>query len=752
MNDASSVATIVHLDVDAFYVCCERELRPELAGRAVVVSQYNPYGDLSDCGINDPARILYDGKSSRGKQNPKNINGSLIAVSYEARNANVRRNDRGLEAIAKCPDDLVIVEVPKKNGKASLSIYRDASERVMLALADFMKKAALEMYQELLQKSTDETDSCSVDNPSLSAISTATTKALNDIKVEKASVDEIYIDISVPLQIIMEKCRGTANWSDLYDMLTCENSTSTHTTIGGLETSKAGIATNSLSKDDIRKGSSLQVLDSNDAASNMEDTAGRAWWSRNFPQAWSKEELYLAVGSLLTLRARQAIVQKFNGIYTFSAGISTNKAMSKLASGLKKPNRQTLINPNDEKTLQKLFHPLPLGRIRGLGGKFGDMVEEVLQIKTVGDLAKLPLGTLKEHFDEKQATFLFRTAQGLCDEAVTERTKSKRIGAGKTFRGPLSIRSTDHSNLKKWIGNLTAEVVERTSADTTRYAKTLTCWLSMELAGGGKENRRRASQSAPIPRNANESKCTEIAFQLACQIVENAIGKSAQNHALLITGMEISASNFVEKSSNSIRDAFQRGQSPKQGSGPSSVSQPSKSTTIQSTEQKAPKGIAAFLKPTIKAQIGEYFTHASDAQPDKNESLKPSAKKELFQKEVEEIVVGTSGKDDGPLKKVDLDSPRNCEDINAQDQQLEKKGGEEPGVEGGKEADADLEYAKHLQASFDRENDVISSIEHRRASISSNTSKKSRASVQREGKRKGPSISSFFVKKAAKRT
>ena len=29
MNDASSVPTIVHLDVDAFYVCCERELRPE---------------------------------------------------------------------------------------------------------------------------------------------------------------------------------------------------------------------------------------------------------------------------------------------------------------------------------------------------------------------------------------------------------------------------------------------------------------------------------------------------------------------------------------------------------------------------------------------------------------------------------------------------------------------------------------------------------------------------------------------------
>ena len=749
MNDeASSVATIVHLDVDAFYVCCERELRPELTGRAVVVSQYNPYGDLSDCGINDPARILYDGKSSRGKQNPKNINGSLIAVSYEARNANVRRNDRGLEAIAKCPDDLVIVEVPKKNGKASLSIYRDASERVMLALSDFMKKAALDVYQELLQKSTDETNSASVDNSSSNTIPAATRKSLNDIKVEKASVDEIYIDISIPLQIIMDKCRASASWGDLYGMLTEENSTSTHTTIGGLETSKAGIATNSLSKDDIRKGSSLQVLDSNDAAANTEDTAGRAWWARNFPQAWSKEELYLAVGSLLTLRARQAIIHKFNGIYTFSAGVSTNKAMSKLASGLKKPNRQTLINPCDETTLQKLFHPLPLGRIRGLGGKFGDKVEEVLQIKTVGDLAKIPLCTLKEHFDEKQASFLYRTAQGLCDEAVTERTKSKRVGAGKTFRGPLSIRSTDHPNLKKWVGNLATEVVERTSADKTRYAKTLTCWLSMELAGGGKENRRRASQSASIPRNANETKCTDVAFQLACQIVDNAIDKSAQNDTLLITGMEISASNFVEQSSNSIRDAFQRGQSPKQGSGPSSVSQPSKTRTRQSTKQKTPKGIVAFLKPTIILQADEHLT-----QPPDSLSLKPSAKKELFQKGIEEIFESVSGKDDSSvLNKPDMDQPVNDEAIHAQNQQVEKERGDDPGVEGGEEADADMQYAKQLQASFDRENDVISSIEHRRASISSNTSKNSGKSLQREGKRKGPSISSFFVKKAAKRT
>jgi nucleotidyltransferase/DNA polymerase involved in DNA repair len=737
MTDASVPTIIVHLDVDAFYVCCERELRPELQNRAVVVSQYNPFGDLSDCGINDPARILYDGKSSssRGKHQNPNSNGSLIAVSYEARNANVKRNDRGLEAINKCPDDLVIVEVPKKNGKASLSIYRDASERVMSALADFMKKAALELYQELLQNKSIR------NNETATAMSTAVSKSLNDIKVEKASIDEIYIDISVPLQTIMEKCRATANWGDLYAILLGPNSASSNTTIGGKETSEAALATNSLSKDDIRKGSSLQVLDSNDAAANVEDTSGKAWWARKFPQAWSKEEMYLAVGSLLTLRARQAIVEKFKGIYTFSAGVSTNKAMSKLASGLKKPNRQTLINPCDETTLQKLFHPLPLGRIRGLGGKFGDKVEETLQIKTVGELAEIPLCMLKEHFDEKQASFLFRTAQGLCDEAVTERTKSKRVGAGKTFRGVLSIRSTDHEKLHKWISNLATEVVERTSTDTTRYAKTLTCWLNMEFVGGGKENRRRVSQSAPIPRNTNETKCTDVAFQLAREIVDTAIRKNKKDKALLIIGMEISATNFVEQGSNSLRDAFQRGQCPKQASLPSSPSsQQIKHTTIRSTTQKTPKGIAAFLR-TTKTE--------ADANLDKPEPfVQSSAKKELLSSfKSEDVAVGDiSVGSDADLKVAQLlqqqyshEGGSHADNLQPDTENSLGQVDDEPDVK----ADDDMEYAKLLQASFDRENEVIASIEHRRASVSSTP----KPSVHREGKRKGASISSFFKKK-----
>jgi len=733
---SSNVSTIVHLDVDAFYVACERELRPELKNRPLVVSQYNPYGNLVDTLIEDPARVLYDGRNS-DKNSGKDVNGSLIAVSYEARAKNIKRNDRGLEAIKKCPEDLVIVEVPKKHGKANLTIYRSASERVMAALAEFMKQAASSIHRQVLEAGERSNTAKKEANQF--------TRALTDIKVEKASVDEIYIDISLPVQVIVGECRSKGNWKDLYAILTSQNGASTHTTIGGLETSKAALATNSLSKDDIRKGSAVQVLDSNDAAS-MEDVAAMAWWARPFPQAWSKEDIYLAVGSLIALQARQSIVQKFDGIYTLSAGISINKVMSKLASGLKKPNRQTLINPCDETTLQKLFHPLPIGRIRGLGGKFGDHVEEVLQIKTVGELSKFPLSLLKEKFGEKQATFLFRTAQGCCDEVVAERTKSKRVGAGKTFRGVLSFRSTDHDKLHKWVKNLTTEVVERTSEDATRYAKTLTCGLHMEFKGTGKDGRRKASQSAPIPHHVDVKKLTDIAFRLAREISDAAIDTTIGTDSLMVTAMEITASNFVsiEQGSNSILDAFQRGRSPegREQVGMLESTHERVKAARRARSFKNPKeatGITAFLKPTTGPTNDDAkLTYRCVEE----EGALPCSSKKSMLSDFRNACHGTN-------RGVTVDATdavvmrKQIVTVGVDEKMSDSGAGESAATVA---VDPDMEYAKQLQASFDRESAVISSMEQRRSFTVSDKSTSLKAGTKRQSTSSISSISTFFKK------
>lgn len=774
----TSQRTIVHLDVDAFYVACERELRPDLQGRPLAVSQYNPYGDLRDCAIDNPSRILYDGwatakdpdNSNNNKQQPSNpnSNGSLIAVSYEARARNVRRNDRGHDAVNKCPE-LCIVQVPVQNGKASLTIYRDASERLMKTLTDCMKNAAMDIYEDLIVA---ERDSDSNDDSNIR-------KKLGRIKVEKASVDEIYIDISVPVQTILDICKEEpistsqtrgSRYNRLYAYLTEEDSAARHTTIAGLERSETAIAANSLSKSDIRKGSSLQVLDSNDA-STAEDLPWKMWWTRTFPQAWTSEEIALAVGALVTFKARQGVITNFKGVYTLSAGVSTNKVMAKLASGLKKPNRQTLINPNDETTLQTLYKPLPIGRIRGLGGKFGDEVEGVLQVKTVGELAKVPLATLKERFGEKNATFLHRIAQGICDEPVAERTKAKSIGAGKTFQGVLSIRSTDDAKLEKWIGNLLSEIIERVESDTSRYPKTLVIGLNTRLTGGDKDSTQHISQSAPLSRHATPGKRLQIAMGLARDILSNVSSKSSTfgEDDVMVAGMSVSATNFVPIATgpNSILDAFQRRSN-------SSTNKDTSSLMTTGTTKRATSASTTFSggnKPVKKSKIGTMAVYLTSA----------TSHDDTHRLNMENILddKGPRGNplriDDGNYKAGEATQTQEDRDLehtkmlqaqfckgratgeesvrhppNSTDMLDETAAEEQVEVY----ENDDLEYARQLQASFDRENDVLSSFrkysKHRATSTKSSYSKRQgtlQTSRRSGGQAAMAAISKFFIKK-----
>ena len=101
---------IAHFDLDAFYVACERELNPSIINVPVGVSQYNPYAeDLQDTHYSEITKRLVDYPDKKKKNN----NGSLIAVSYEARTEGVQRGDRGFDAVRKCPK-LHIVQVPVK--------------------------------------------------------------------------------------------------------------------------------------------------------------------------------------------------------------------------------------------------------------------------------------------------------------------------------------------------------------------------------------------------------------------------------------------------------------------------------------------------------------------------------------------------------------------------------------------------------------------------------------------------------------
>ena len=150
---------------------------------------------------------------NNAQSNHEDANGSLIAVSYEARAAGVRRNDRGIEATRKCPA-LNIVVVPVKHGKADLTLYRSASKRVMNVLSQAIQ------------------DQC----PSESTV---------EIPIEVASIDEVYVDVTALVDSFMDQMKKN---NDIWK--SCIEESSQCTTVGGIETlSDAAQATNSLGQD-----------------------------------------------------------------------------------------------------------------------------------------------------------------------------------------------------------------------------------------------------------------------------------------------------------------------------------------------------------------------------------------------------------------------------------------------------------------------------------------------------------------------
>ena len=64
------------------------------------------------------------------------------------------------------------------------------------------------------------------------------------------------------------------------------------------------------------------------------------------------------------------------------AGVANCKILAKLAAGLHKPSQQTVVPASG---VQGLLEDLPIPKLRQLGGKLGEEVMRVLNIKTVGE-------------------------------------------------------------------------------------------------------------------------------------------------------------------------------------------------------------------------------------------------------------------------------------------------------------------------------------------------------------------------------
>ena len=550
---SSDVRVVCHIDMDAFYCQVECGLNPELKGKPIAVVQYNPSG-----GLEVPTLRPSDNRCdvTNAEYN------SIIAVSYPARACGVKRlqGSSGQDAKKKCPE-LICVHVPTAHKKADLTIYRHAGQQVIAALQRVF--------------------------------------STNDCVMEKASVDEVFIDITK----LSRKMLKELSLSEIDDLI---KEAKNNNSIAGadLEEVKMG-------KNDIRCGhapTSVDNQNTNDEKSN--------WLSR--PRLhFGPDDLLLLCGAKIVTMLRKAVLDDLG--YTCSGGIGHNKMLAKIASAMHKPNRQTIV-PSGTVT-DTILHSMPLGRVVGFGGKLGKQIEEICKVSTLGELWSFgaSLGNRafmmeKLSLTDEQTDVILSKAKGIDNDEVQNRTNTKTIGASKTFRNQRKILPSglNDGTCATWFREIAHDLIERVQSEFLEHNRkpstfVVGCNLIREASdtkdtvdwkGGGS-----ISKSASYP--PFKTKAEELAvLALSC------LNKILLNVELPwhISYLTLSATNFVDvaEGTSSIESflqpqQIQQTQQTQQigdkckaevvpyssSSASSSVSPPPKSTSSSSTSSTA---------------------------------------------------------------------------------------------------------------------------------------------------------------------
>ncbi|XP_036172455.1 DNA polymerase eta isoform X4 [Myotis myotis] len=311
--------------------------------------------------------------------------GGIIAVSYEARAFGVTRNMWADDAKKLCPD-LLLAQVRESRGKANLTKYREASVEVMEVMSHFAV-------------------------------------------IERASIDEAYVDLTSAVQERLQKLQGQPISADLLPTTYIEGLPQGSTTAEG-----------TIQKEEMRKQGLSQWLD-----------------SLQFDNTPSPD-LQLTVGAVIVEEMRAAIERQTG--FQCSAGISHNKVLAKLACGLHKPNRQTLVSHG---SVPQLFSHMPINKIRSLGGKLGASVIEILGIEYMGELTQFTESQLQSHFGEKNGSWLYAMCRGIEHDPVKPRQLPKTIGCSKNFPGKTALATREQ--VQWWLLQLAQELEERLTKD-----------------------------------------------------------------------------------------------------------------------------------------------------------------------------------------------------------------------------------------------------------------------------------------------
>ncbi|NXO76205.1 POLH polymerase, partial [Sitta europaea] len=309
-------------------------------------------------------------------------------------------------------------------------------------------------------------------------------------------------------------------------------------------------------------------------------------------------DLQLTMGAVIVEEIREA-VEAATG-FRCSAGISHNKTLAKLACGLNKPNRQTLVSA---RFVPQLFSHLPVSSIRNLGGKLGTAITDILGVEYIGELTQFSETELQTHFGDKTGSWLYDLCRGIEEEPVKNRYLPQSIGCSKNFPGKSALAT--QKAVQHWLLQLALELESRLNKDRSQNHRVARQLMVVIRQQGDT----RVSRLCALSRYDAQKMCSD-AFTLIQNC--NVAGAHQAAWSPPLISVQLSASKFSEPVTLSTGiTTFLTGDTQPGGS----------ATTSQNASSCGRAGVKFFRSPSKELRqkpasaIESFFQKAAEQQP-----------------------------------------------------------------------------------------------------------------------------------------
>ncbi|KAJ7583628.1 hypothetical protein C8J56DRAFT_954563 [Mycena floridula] len=400
---------------------------------------------------------------------------SLIAVNYPARKFGISRMDKVQAAKERCPELIVVHVATYKEGQEEPGYWEDIDSRTHKVSLDYYRRESgkiLAVFKECLVGA----------------------------EIEKASIDEAFVDLTRPVrQILLQRYPYLGQLPDDAPK--------------GLDTPLPPPPPISLKKTDT-----WIPIDPEKEEKEESDETELTW-----------HDVALSIGAELMQNVREQVQSKLG--YTTSAGIAKNKFLAKLTASYRKPNSQSILR---DAAIPGYLKPMAFQKIRFLGGKLGDAIANAYDVQTVGDLLNVSLGEMQTKFGE-DAIWVYEVLRGVDRAEVKEKAiVNKSMLASKNLPTPITRASEGPHWIRVLAAELTLRLNEARKDNPNLWPKTLVLHARKSY-----DSQRSKQSPFPFVRNVN----VDVIAAAGDKLWKELVGPSTtiltvNNISLSFTGIE----------------------------------------------------------------------------------------------------------------------------------------------------------------------------------------------------------------------